>query len=71
MSEPSSFSIVAGDPTPAEVAAVTAVVTAALEEFAEAQERDTAPVTSAWQRSQRPVRTPIERGRGTWRGFSG
>jgi hypothetical protein len=66
-----AFTIVAGDPTPAEVAAVTAVVSAALEEFAEQQERETTVTVSAWQRAQRPIRVPVQRGRGTWRGFSG
>jgi uncharacterized protein (DUF1800 family) len=66
-----SFSIVAGDPTPAEVAAVTAVLGAALEELAGEHERDAASAPSAWQRSQRAIRTPIVRGHDTWRGFSG
>jgi hypothetical protein len=66
-----SLRIVSGDPTPAELAAVTAVLTAALEEMADDAAGDVAPVVSAWQRSQRPVRGPVPRGRGTWRGFSG
>jgi hypothetical protein len=65
-----SFTIVAGDPTPAEVAAVTAVLGAALEEIASDRERDSATGTSAWQRSQRAIRTPIVRGHDGWRGFS-
>ena len=65
-----SFTIVAGDPTPAEVAAVTAVLGAALEELAGEHERDAASGPTAWQRSQRAIRTPIVRGHDTWRGFS-
>ena len=65
-----SFTIVAGDPTPAEVAAVTAVLGAALEEIASDRERDSATGTSAWQRSQRAIRAPIVRGHDAWRGFS-
>ena len=68
---PVSFTVVAGDPTPAELAAVTAVVGAVLEEIASDHERATVPGVSAWQRNQRPVRQPITRGTGTWRAFSG
>jgi len=65
-----SFTIVAGDPTPAEVAAVTAVLGAALEEIASDRERASTAGTTAWQRSQRAIRTPIVRGHDAWRGFS-
>ena len=65
-----SFTIVAGDPSPAEVAAVTAVLGAALEEIASDHERASSTGTSAWQRSQRAIRTPILRGHDAWRGFS-
>jgi hypothetical protein len=68
---PVSFTVVAGDPTPAELAAVTAVVGAVLEEIAAERELGTVPGPSAWQRSQRPIRTPITRGYDTWRAFSG
>jgi hypothetical protein len=55
--------------TPTEVAAVTAVVTAVLDEQASGQaDAPTAP--SAWQRSQRSLRKSIEPGPGAWRGFS-
>jgi hypothetical protein len=65
-----SFTIVAGDPTAAEVAAVTAVLGAALEELASDHERHGASGPTAWQRSQRAIRVPIVRGHDTWRGFS-
>jgi len=66
-----SFTVVAGDPTPAELAAVTAVVGAVLEEIASDSELAAVPGVSAWQRSQRPIRGPVTRGNGAWRGFSG
>ena len=68
---PASFTVVAGDPTPAELAAVTAVVGAVLEEIASDSELGAVPGVSAWQRSQRPIRGPVARGNGAWRGFSG
>jgi hypothetical protein len=67
----SAFSIVGGDPTDAEVAAVTAVLGAALEEIAAGRELETGRGTTAWQRSQRPIRRPIVRSHDAWRGFSG
>ena len=58
--------IVRGAPTPDEIAAVTAVLSAAVvEEAAKAPERTTTP--SAWQRSQRILRTPLTPGPGRWR----
>jgi len=68
---PSDIQILSGNPTPADVAATFAVLTAALEELAEENGRVTASGPSAWERSQRPFRTPITRGNGAWRGFSG
>ena len=68
---PVSFTVVAGDPTPAELAAVTAVVGAVLEEIASDSELAAVPGVSAWQRSQRPIRGSVARGHGAWRGFSG
>jgi len=64
-----SFTIVAGDPTAAEVAAVTAVLGAALEELASDNERHVASGPTVWQRSQRAIRTPIVRGLDSWRGL--
>lgn len=68
---PASFTVVAGDPTPAELAAVTAVMSAVLEEIATDHAAAAAPAVSAWRRSQRAIRTPITRGMDSWRGFSG
>jgi len=57
--------IVGGNPDPNEIAAVTAVLSAALEELAGDERRAQAAGPSAWQRSQRTVRTPLVRG--AWR----
>ena len=60
--------IIGGNPTPEEIAAVTAVVAAALEEAADA----VAPTPrSAWSWSQRGLRAPIRVHPGAWRGFIG
>jgi hypothetical protein len=56
--------------TDVEIAAVTAVVTAALREQADGKAEPTVP-PSAWARSQRLLRTPIVPALGAWRGFSG
>jgi len=65
--------IVGGNPSPSEVAAVTAVLAGVLEELgARGASAAAAPKgPSAWQRSQRPIRTPLHPGHGVWRGFSG
>ncbi|MCU1441420.1 MAG: hypothetical protein JWP85_2417 [Rhodoglobus sp.] len=62
--------IISPGATPEEIAAVTAVLRAALEELAAAHERNGAPVVSAWQRSQRPIRGTVTPGAGAWRSFS-
>ncbi|MFC5503434.1 acyl-CoA carboxylase epsilon subunit [Lysinimonas soli] len=56
-----------GSPTPEEIAAVTAVLTAALEELAGESRRRQRLAPTAWERSQRAVRTPL--GPGTWATF--
>ena len=57
-----------GNPSPEEIAAATAVITAALEQsVAEQRTRDDG-APSAWSRSQRGLRRPLEPG---WRSFSG
>jgi Acyl-CoA carboxylase epsilon subunit len=61
---------VGGNPTAEEIAAVTAVLSATVEELA--AERDgAAPIgPDAWQRSQRGLRGTITPGYGAWRSFS-
>ncbi len=71
MSEDFGLRIISRDVTPEELAAVTAVVTGALEELAAAASvDDTAPI-SAWQANQRPIRRVLTPGPGAWRSFSG
>jgi hypothetical protein len=54
--------VLRGQPDAEELAAVTAVLTAALDELAGEQRRRQHSGMSAWQRSQRVVRTPLARG---------
>ena len=64
------FEVVSGQPTPAELAAVTAVITSMTEELEDARDAR-GQIMSAWQRSQRSIRMPIAPGAGAWRSFSG
>ncbi|MBN9606078.1 MAG: acyl-CoA carboxylase subunit epsilon [Actinomycetales bacterium] len=57
-----------GNPSPEEVAAATAVITAALEQAVAEQRTREDGSPSAWSRSQRGLRHPLEPG---WRSFSG
>jgi len=57
--------IVSGNPDAEEIAAVTAVLQASLDELGGEQRRRQSAGPSAWQRSQRPMRTPLVRG--AWR----
>jgi len=54
-----------GNPDDEEVAAITAVLAAALDELAGDERRAQSSGPTAWQRSQRAVRTPLVRG--AWR----
>ncbi|MCU1416343.1 MAG: acyl-CoA carboxylase subunit epsilon [Schumannella sp.] len=54
-----------GNPDAEEIAAITAVLSGALDELAGEQRRRQSRGPSAWQRSQRNVRTPLVRG--AWR----
>ncbi len=65
------FAIVGGNPTSAEIAAVTGVLSAVLEELASEHTRAHAPVVSAWQLGQRGLRVPLQPAPGAWRNFSG
>lgn len=65
------FSVIAGNPSPAELAAVSAVLSAAVEEQGDLAPDADPSRQSAWQRSQRGIRTPLTRGAGAWRSFSG
>jgi hypothetical protein len=64
--------ITAGNPSDEEIAAVTAVLAALAEQrAASSAEEAVVPPPSAWERSRRGIRVPIEVGRGRWRQFSG
>jgi hypothetical protein len=67
-----AITVLGGDPTPLELAAVTSVIASMLDE---ARDDDESRVArggqSAWQRSQRQLRGALVPGYGAWRGFSG
>ena len=65
------ITVLAGSPTAAELAAITAVVTALAEELSDDALLEVGTVQSAWQRSQRALRRPLVPGPGAWRSFSG
>jgi hypothetical protein len=63
--------VVSPSATPEDIAAVTVVVSQALAELAEELGAADGPEVSAWQRSQRQLRSPLTPGPGAWRRFSG
>jgi hypothetical protein len=67
---PDEIRVVAGDPTPEELAAVVAVLEGMAEELEGTRADAAARAASAWAQSQRPIRTPIVPGVTRWRGFS-
>ncbi|MFT2816947.1 acyl-CoA carboxylase subunit epsilon [Leifsonia sp. A12D58] len=68
--DPSDIVFVTPHVSSTEVAAVTAVVRGLLQEES-ADLRTPAPGQSAWQKSQRALRSPLSPGTGVWRSFSG
>ena len=62
-----TIKITGGHPSDEEIAALTAVLTEALDELAGDDRRRQRLVPSAWERSQRAVRTPLTPG--TWQTF--
>jgi hypothetical protein len=62
--------VVSRSATPEDIAAVTVVVSQALAELADELGAEAPPGVSAWQRSQRQLRTQLSPGPGAWRGFS-
>jgi hypothetical protein len=62
--------VISPSATDDEIAAVTVVVTQALAELADELGAETGPGVSAWQRSQRQLRSPLAPGPGAWRSFS-
>jgi hypothetical protein len=65
---PVDLRILRGNPTDDELAAVSAVLTAALDELAGEHRRRQQSGPSAWQRSQRGVRAPLVPG--SWTSFA-
>jgi hypothetical protein len=63
--------IVSAGVTAEEIAAVTAVIQASLDELVGTMAVHATTAVSAWQRSQRPIRSTLEPGAGSWRNFSG
>jgi hypothetical protein len=67
MAEPLDIRFTAGDPTEEEIAAVTAVLSAALEELSARPHGDRRSATpTGWSRSQRALRSPLTPGPGRW-----
>jgi hypothetical protein len=66
------IAVISGSPDAEDLAAVTAVLAAVLDELAAEQgRREQAAAPSAWARAQRNVRTPLHPGPGVWRSFAG
>jgi uncharacterized protein (DUF1800 family) len=63
--------VVSANLSPAEVAAVTAVLEAAVEEELDELHSEVPTAPTAWSRSQRSLREPQHPGAGVWRAFSG
>ena len=63
--QPPDIRVVSRNASDLEIAAVTAVVTAALDELAATAGAE--PEITAWQHSQRGLRTPLHAGPGAWR----
>jgi Acyl-CoA carboxylase epsilon subunit len=63
--------VLSGNPDDEDLAALTAVLAEVLEELAAEQGRRESSATSAWARSQRGVRAPLQPGHGAWGSFSG
>ena len=64
-----AITVVSGNPTPLELAALTAVISEMLDEAGD-DDGLARPGQSAWQRSQRQLRGTLAPGYGAWRGFS-
>jgi hypothetical protein len=65
------IAVISGNPDADELAAVTAVLAEVLDELAAEQGRRELAGPSAWARSQRGIRPPVQPGPGAWRSFSG
>jgi len=63
--------VVRGQPTAEELAAITAVIHGVVDELAADEATRALHVTTAWQRTQKRLRSPLSPGAGAWRSFSG
>jgi gamma-glutamyl:cysteine ligase YbdK (ATP-grasp superfamily) len=70
-SDAAELRIISGDPTPSELAAITAVLSAMIEEAESSRRQSARRGQSAWQRSQQPIRQTLAPGFGAWRTFGG
>jgi hypothetical protein len=69
--DPADLTFVTTGVTDQEAAAVTAVLRALLRAESDGLHTSTPPgATTAWQDSQRPLRSALARGEGRWRGFA-
>ncbi|MFB2557277.1 acyl-CoA carboxylase epsilon subunit [Herbiconiux liangxiaofengii] len=64
------FRVVTRGLSAGELAAVTVVVDAAVQQELEALQSEPVVGPSAWERSQRGLRAPLHPGPGAWRSFS-
>ncbi len=65
-----AFSVLSGSPTAEELAAITAVIEALLDEQGENDRKHDRSGQTGWQRSQRNLRGTLAPGYGAWRSFS-
>jgi hypothetical protein len=61
--------IASGNPDDVEMAALTAVLAGVLEELAADRQAQKDSGPTAWQRSQRALRSPLHAAPGQWNGF--
>ena len=71
MTDQPPLRIVSRNVTDDEIAAVTAVLQAALEEHAALNDAHEGTSVSAWERSTRGLRSTLTPGPGKWRSFEG
>jgi len=66
-----TFAVLSGNPTAEELATVSAVIEAAIAEQGDNDRHSEHQRASAWQTSQRRLRTTLVPGQGVWRSFGG
>jgi hypothetical protein len=67
---PALFSVSGGNPSPAELAAITAVVEGLVDELESSRRAATLTGPTGWERSARPVTIGIVPARGSWRSIA-